>query len=113
MNLEKQKELFRPENSNPENPERKKVAKKKENENVPSNLNQVLAFFKLENYPELEGRKFFNHFQSNGWKVGGKTPMKDWQAAANKWMLNSKNFSPRGKPDTIHLNKNKNYNKPL
>lgn len=24
---------------------------------------------------------WFDHFQSNGWRVSGKTPMKDWQAA--------------------------------
>lgn len=29
--------------------------------------------------PETE--KWFDHFQSNGWRVGGKTPMKDWRAA--------------------------------
>ena len=24
---------------------------------------------------------WFDHFESNGWKVGGKAPMKDWKAA--------------------------------
>lgn len=28
--------------------------------------------------------KFFNHYESNGWKVG-KNPMKDWKAAVRNW----------------------------
>lgn len=32
-----------------------------------------------------EGEKFFNYYESNGWKVG-KNPMKNWKAAAANWM---------------------------
>lgn len=28
---------------------------------------------------------FIDHFDSNGWKVGGKAPMKDWRAAMRQW----------------------------
>jgi hypothetical protein len=97
----------------PKVPLQKGITPKKEKENVPSNLDEVLTFFKQENYPELEARKFFNHFQSNGWKVGGKTPMKDWHAAATKWMLNNQNYSTTTKLSNLSLNKNKNYGKPL
>jgi len=38
----------------------------------------VLLFFKQQNYPKGEAGKFFNHYQSNGWLVGGKSPMQDW-----------------------------------
>jgi len=30
--------------------------------------------------------KFFNHYESNGWKVG-KNPMKDWKAAVRNWNI--------------------------
>jgi hypothetical protein len=80
--------------------------------NIPSALDEVLDFFKIENFPDLEARKFFNHFQSNGWKVSGKTPMKDWHAAARKWMLNDK-YSNQTKPGSTNLNTNKNYDEPL
>jgi len=30
-----------------------------------------------EDFAEL----LYNHYESNGWKVGGRTPMKDWKAA--------------------------------
>ncbi len=102
------------------NSKRKKVAPKKEKMVYPS-LDEVITFFKSENYPEIEANKFFNHFESNGWKVGGKTPMKNWQAAARNWMLNSRNFiPPTNFPKQIPFPKppkpnpnNKNYAEPL
>jgi len=35
--------------------------------------------------PSAESQKFFAHFESNGWKVGGKAAMKDWKAAVVSW----------------------------
>ena len=84
-------------------------------------LNKVITFFMSEGSPEIEAKKFFNHFESNGWKVGGKSPMKNWQAAARNWILNSKNFIPPKdfpkhfpipKPSNPNPN-NKNYSEPL
>lgn len=37
--------------------------------------------------PESEGEKFFNYYESNGWKVG-KNPMKSWVSAMNNWKTN-------------------------
>lgn len=33
---------------------------------------------------QLDGERFVNHYESNGWKVG-KNKMKDWQAAVKNW----------------------------
>ncbi len=115
---------------NTNTPKRKKVAPKKEkaegesrnlgnsvkqNEKpeIPPSPEQVKTFFKIQEYPELEAHKFYNHFQSNGWKVGGKSPMKDWHAAARNWMLNFNKFNPPMKSNATNLNKNKNYGEPL
>lgn len=92
---------------------RKKVAPKKEKVELPPSLDQVKTFFKIESFPELEAHKFFNYFQSNGWKVGGKSPMKDWHAAARNWMLNAQKFANTGKPNSTNLNTNKRYDIPL
>jgi hypothetical protein len=95
---------------------RKKVAQKKEKGFVVPTLDEVTAFFGLTAYPELEARKFFYHFQSNGWKVGGKAPMKDWHAAAHNWMLNDKKFNPPQNAKTnnaVTLKTGKNYDIPL
>lgn len=55
-------------------------------------LQQVLDFFDSNSYPSIEAKKFFNHYQSIGWLVAGKTAMKDWKSSANKWMINAANF---------------------
>lgn len=96
-----------------EKEKRKKVAPKKEKEFEPPNLDAVISFFKMESYPEVESRKFFYHFEANGWKIAGKTPMKNWQAAAHNWMLNAPKYEPENKPSAVKLNTNKNYGEPL
>lgn len=46
----------------------------------------------IENYANEKGLDpseadaFYDHFQSNGWKVSGKSPMKDWRAAYRNWL---------------------------
>ena len=47
----------------------------------------------LENYcternNKVDVVKFFNYYESNGWKVG-KNPMKDWMAAIRTWEKNT------------------------
>lgn len=93
--------------------ERKKVAQKKEKEFIPPLLNEVVAFFHSEKYPEIESRKFFYHFEGNGWLVSGKTPMKNWQAAAHNWMLNTPRYETEQKLNAIKLNTRKDYGEPL
>lgn len=92
---------------------RRKVSQKKEKLAMPPIQAEVSKFFAQENYPELEAQKFFNHFESNGWKVSGKTPMKNWNAAARNWMLNYKKFNPSTKFNSRNPNTNKNYGEPL
>ena len=37
--------------------------------------------------PEVEAEKFWNHYESNGWKVG-RNPMRSWHAALTNWHTN-------------------------
>jgi hypothetical protein len=87
-----------------------------ENENrssaIPASLSEVWLFFEKEQSTRLEAEKFYNYFQSNGWKVGGRAPMKDWQAAARNWLLNSQKFEPKRKP-SLHISTEKDYGEPL
>ena len=78
----------------------------------PPSLNEIIEFFKEKKETTQEAEKFFNHFESNGWKVGGKTPMKNWQAAAKNWILRSANFNNSSK-NNLHVNENKDYDIPL
>lgn len=77
---------------------------------------EVLNYFLEENHPELEARKFFNFFQSIGWLVGGKTPMADWKAAAQNWILNIPKYQPPPKQDrhlALNTSTEKDYAEPL
>lgn len=42
-----------------------------------------------------QAESFYDHYQSNGWKVG-KNPMKDWQSTVSKWVRNIQTFSTAG-----------------
>ncbi|WP_445711829.1 transcriptional regulator [Flavobacterium sp.] len=106
--------------------EEKSSAKKEEKEFVVTSsivekpiLEEVKSYFQENNFPELEAQKFFNYFSSNGWLVGGKTPMVDWQAAAQNWILNSINFNhntdttPTNRPKHLNTTTDKDYSEPL
>jgi hypothetical protein len=87
-------------------------------------LQQVQQFFQESHYPDQEARKFFHHYQANGWRQRSNMLITNWQAAAHKWMLNI--HSPKNdahdtnntqrttaQPGGLHTNQNKNYADPL
>jgi hypothetical protein len=39
-----------------------------------------------------------DHYEANGWLVGGKSPMRDWKAAVRTWEHNEPRFSRNGRP---------------
>jgi hypothetical protein len=97
----------------------------------PKNLMEALDFFKKEKWPTLEAEKFYNHYQSIGWKIGGKIKIENWHACAKNWMLKaaelkqekqlSQNKDNSSYPllgelkeaGNLHTTRNKNYNEPL
>jgi hypothetical protein len=86
-------------------------SEKAKNNFSPPDLDEVKSFFKSK-----ESNKFFNHFESNGWLVGGKTKMKNWHAAARNWLLNAQKFSQNLRPpksDYLHAEQDKDYSIPL
>lgn len=64
----------------------------KQGSNIPPELWEVKMFFEEKDSTILEAEKFFNYYESNGWLVGGNSLMKNWQASARKWLLNSKKY---------------------
>ena len=81
-------------------------------------IKDVKLYFTQEKFPELEAQEFFNYFASIGWIVGGRSPMRNWEAAAQNWMLNANKFTkePHAPPkNNTHLTATteKNYAEPL
>ena len=115
----------------------KKIAPKKESNQLQSQAKnkapssqEVANYFASKLCSANEGEKFFNYFESNGWLVGGKTPMKNWHAAANNWILNIDKFKNNGthkqesksgaaagqnnsRAGNLHANTDKNFSEPL
>lgn len=81
----------------------------------PPKLDEVKNFFKDQKSNQTEATKFFNHFESNGWKVGGKTPMKNWQAAARNWIMRSSEFKKQNNQNfsRLKVNESKDFDIPL
>ena len=91
---------------------------KKKNVFSPPELEIVKQFFNEKKISTLEAEKYFNYYSSKGWVVGGKTQMKDWQAAARNWILNVEKFNPTSSgnnlnPKNLNVSNSKNYAEPL
>jgi hypothetical protein len=84
--------------------ESNKVKKeKKVNKFIKPSVDDLAKYFSERNIlanPKLEAETFFDHYTSNGWKVGGKTPMKDWKSACRNW---ERRNSSNNKPSTEEL----------
>lgn len=76
------------EKSTPHNPPKGGKARKRA---VRPSLSDVKQYGEELGLPTEECEAFFDHFESNGWKVGGKTPMKDWRSALRNWKRRRKN----------------------
>lgn len=50
---------------------------------------EQLTQYCLERKNSVNPQKFLDHYESNGWKIGGKGAMKDWKAAVRTWESNS------------------------
>ncbi|WP_430811057.1 MULTISPECIES: hypothetical protein [unclassified Carboxylicivirga] len=79
-------------------------------------LHELQDYFEDREAPTAEAQRFLNHFESNGWKVGGKSPMKDWKAAVRNWILNMQKYQ-RGKAEheqnPLSTLNDKDYGEPL
>lgn len=70
-------------------------------QNKPNSVAEVTAYMKEIGCPNhsVESEKFFDYFESNGWKVGGRAAMKDWRAACRNWKRNVSTFNQKRTPE--------------
>ncbi|RVT79675.1 hypothetical protein EOD40_00765 [Flavobacterium sufflavum] len=97
-------------------PEEKKEESK--SDFIAPTIELVKEFFQEKKVSVIEAEKYFNYYSSNGWKVGGKTQMKDWKAAARNWILNLDKFNPKKEtgnldPKNLNVSNSKDYAEPL
>jgi hypothetical protein len=81
-----------------EQEQEQKILSKESKERSPHPSLEEIEEYVREAELTMDPRAFFDHFTSNGWKVGGKAPMKDWRAAARNWARrerpSTKNHTP-------------------
>lgn len=77
-----------------------RIKKKKEEETItyeegtlsrarPRSPDEVATYFAELGSTDTEAATFWDHFTSNGWRVGGRATMKDWRATARNWVRRS------------------------
>lgn len=103
---------------------KKKQNKYEKGENVNPTQNEVIYFFKENDWANSEADTFFFHYQSTDW-YSGKSKITDWKAAAQKWISNNSNFknnnneknrnnnSKLSKTENLHETTNSNYSEQL
>jgi len=88
--------------------------------NKPKHAKEVFQFFKSKNFPEQEAAAFLLHYDQNDWLASNGEEIKDWEAIAKHWMLNSKKAdegkkrsNKRSFDDPLKVSNSKNYGEPL
>lgn len=62
----------------------------------PKSVEDVRAYCKERNN-SVDPEEFFDHYETNGWKQGGKAPIKDWKACVRTWeRTNGRGPRPKG-----------------
>lgn len=69
-------------------------------------LPELEAYAQEIGLPVTEIPAFVDHYNSNGWKIGGRSPMKDWQAALRNWKRNHDKWGA----SKTHATTNRNTN---
>lgn len=78
---------------------------------TPPTLEDVLNFYKYKHdylgaNDESVAIHFYNHYSANGWMMG-RTPMRNWEAALESWILKEKQFQARpGQPSDARVKLN-------
>lgn len=83
---------------------------------IPPGLEKVKKFFSEQEASWEQAKLFFYHYEANGWRIGGKSKMENWEASAHTWILRDKKdrfekMSPA--QQRLHVNEDKDYSVPL
>lgn len=96
----------------------------------PPTLDQIREFFQFqlsgkhlvgvlnEENRLFEAEKFFHHYESNGWLLAGKVPMRSWKSACRSWTAKIPYFSRKAgfapaERKNFHVEIDEHYGEPL
>ena len=52
-------------------------------------LEEIKSYCREKGY-NINAEGFYSYYESNGWKIGGRTAMKNWKAAVQSWAAREK-----------------------
>jgi hypothetical protein len=81
-------------------------------------LKEAADYFREQKSTVREAEKFFNHYQANNWRLGGRNPIKDWHATARNWILRAEEFKTKEfktgpKPNHLATDNDKDFAEPI
>lgn len=84
----------------------------------PKNELVVLNFFEENNWPVMEGKKFYAYYQAKNWRLSRGLKIVNWKMAAIKFVEKGYEIKKNAGPFFEQVkrsfdNKNKDYNQPL
>ena len=89
-NNSKQYSVSHPHNSNIKKEKEKQFSPGANINLQPPGIEEIEIFFTQHNYPISEAQKFYYYNHGKEWMLTNKLPITNWQAIAQKWMLNYK-----------------------
>ena len=60
---------------------------------TPPSTDDAITYFCAQGSSAAEAKSFLDYYVANGWKVGGRATMKNWQAAARNWIRRAGQYS--------------------
>lgn len=60
---------------------------------TPPSEDEAINYFDEQGSSAAEAESFLDYYAANGWKVGGRATMKNWQAAARNWIRRAGQYS--------------------
>lgn len=91
-------EVKKPHSNN--NREKERKDNNRVNRFIPPTLDDIKEYCRERNN-SVDPEKFYNYYESNGWKVG-RNGMKDWRAAVRTWERNDRSRTSRQREDEMN-----------
>jgi hypothetical protein len=89
-----------------------KSKSKKEREGLRPTRSDWLAYSKEIGWGTTDAESAFDYYESNGWKIGGKTPVKDWRACARNCQRRNQTTTKKGNQPMNDNHRNSCYSPP-
>jgi len=96
-------------NNNYNNNKSKREAKK---EGLRPTRSDWSAYAKEIGWGTTDAESAFDYYESNGWRIGGKTPVKDWRACARNCQRRNQTTTKKGNQPMNDNHRNSCYSPP-